>query len=135
MHPTITRLAEAMNRHDVAAMTALFAPDYRSEQPAHPNRGFGGADQVAANWSAMFAGVPDLQVECLAETTDGGTTWSEWSWQGTHTDGTPFAVRGVVLFDIGEDDRISAARLYMEPVEEGGATIEEVVEELARPPR
>jgi ketosteroid isomerase-like protein len=135
MHPTIARLAEAMNRHDVAALTALMAPDYRSEQPVHPNRGFGGADQVAANWSAMFAGVPDMRVECLAETTDGRTSWSEWSWRGTHTDGTPFAMRGVVLFAIGDDDRIHAARLYMEPVEEGGAAIDAAVDELARPPR
>jgi ketosteroid isomerase-like protein len=135
MHPTIARLAEAMSRHDVAAMTALMAPDYRSEQPAHPNRGFGGADQVAANWSAMLAGVPDMQVECLAETTDGGTSWSEWSWRGTHTDGTPFAMRGVVLFDMGDDGLIHAARLYVEPVEEGGAAIDAAVEELARPPR
>jgi ketosteroid isomerase-like protein len=135
MHRTIARLAEAMNRHDVAGLVPLFSADYRSEQPAHPNRGFGGADQVAANWSAMFAGVPDMQVECLAETTDGSTSWSEWSWRGTHTDGTPFAVRGVVLFTIGDDDRISAARLYMEPVEEGGAAIEAAVDGLARPPR
>ena len=134
MHPTIARLAEAMNRHDVAALLPLFSPDYRSEQPAHPNRGFGGADQVAVSWSAMFAGVPDMQVECLAETTDGGTSWSEWSWRGTHTDGTPFAMRGVVVFTIGGDDRISPARLYMEPGEEGGAAIDATVDELARPP-
>ncbi len=135
MHPTIARLTEAMNRHDVQAMAALFAPGYRSEQPAHPDRGFGGSDQVAENWSTMFAGVPDMQVECLAETTEGGTSWSEWSWRGTHTDGTPFAMRGVVLFGIGDDDRIHSARLYMEPVEQDGADIESAVEGLARPSR
>ena len=135
MHPTIARLADAMNRHDVAGLTALFAGDYRSEQPAHPNRGFSGADQVAANWSAMFAGVPDMQVDCLAETTDGDTSWSEWSWRGTHTDGSAFAMRGVVVFTIGDDDLIHAARLYMEPVEAAGPVIDEAVDELARPPR
>ena len=135
MHPTITRLADAMNRHDVPALTALMAPDYRSEQPAHPNRGFGGSDQVAANWSAMFAGVPDMQVECHAETTEDGTSWSEWSWRGTRTDGTPFAMRGVVLFGIGDDDRIHWARLYMEPVERGGPAIDEAVANLAGPSR
>ena len=132
LNPTVARLVDAANRHDLAAMTALFAPDYRSEQPAHPNRGFGGSDQVAANWSAMFAGVPDMQVECLGEITAGGTSWSEWSWHGTHTDGTPFAMRGVVLFEIGDDDRIHSARLYMEPVEQDGAAIDEAVEGLAR---
>jgi ketosteroid isomerase-like protein len=131
MHPTIARLTEAMNRHDVEAMAALFAPDYRSEQPAHPDRGFGGSDQVAENWSTMFAGVPDMQVECLAELNDGATSWSEWSWHGTHTDGTPFAVRGVVLFGLGDDQRIHSARLYVEPVEQDGPAIDEAVRRMA----
>lgn len=135
MHPTIARLADAMNRHDVNAMTELFAPDYRSEQPAHPNRGFGGSDQVAANWTAMFDGVPDLRVECLAELNDGTTSWSEWSWQGTHADGAPFAMRGAVIFGLGDDGRFHSARLYMEPVERGGAAIDEAVRDLAGPGR
>ena len=133
MHPTIGRLEEAMNRHDVETMTALFADDYRSEQPAHPDRGFGGSDQVAANWTAMFAGVPDMRVECRAELNDGTTSWSEWSWRGTHTDGTPFAMRGVVVFGLGDDDLIHSARLYMEPVEQDGAAIDEAVQQLAGP--
>jgi hypothetical protein len=132
MHPTIARLTDVMNRHDVAEMTTLFHPDYRSEQPAHPNRGFGGAAQVQANWSQMFAGVPDLRVECVAET-DGTTAWTEWRWTGTHPDGTPFAMAGVTVFGFSDDDRIAWARLYMEPVEQDGAAIEEAVEKLARP--
>src|SRR3712207_1092432 len=116
MHPTITRLAEAMNRHDVSAMTALFAPDYRSEQPAQPNRGFGGADQVGESMSNVFTGVPGLQVGRLGVTTDVGTAWSEWSWLGMRNGGARSDVRGVVLFDIGEDERISAARLSREPM-------------------
>jgi SnoaL-like domain len=133
MHPTIARLADVMNRHDAAELATLFHPDYRSEQPAHPNRGFSGAEHVQANWTQMFDGVPDMRVECLAETTEAGISWSEWSWRGTHADGSPFAMRGVVLFGIGDDDRIHSARLYMEPVEQGGAAIDQAVEELARP--
>jgi hypothetical protein len=44
MNDTIARLRDAMNAHDLDAMAALFAPDYRSEQPLHPNRGFGGRE-------------------------------------------------------------------------------------------
>ena len=33
------------------------------------------------------------------------------------------------------DDKIAWARLYMEPVEEGGANIEDAVRELYRPPQ
>jgi hypothetical protein len=135
MHPTITRLADVMNRHDADEMATLFSPDYRSEQPAHPNRGFGGAAQVQANWSQLFAAVPDMRIECLDATLDGRTAWAEWRWTGTYTDGTPFAMRGVTVFGLADDDRIAWARLYMEPVEQGGAAIAEAVEKLARPTR
>jgi ketosteroid isomerase-like protein len=131
MNATLGRLRDAMNRHDAAAMAALFAPDYRSEQPAHPSRGFGGSQQVQANWTAMFAGVPDLAADLLADTTDGGTAWSEWEWRGTHTDGTPFRMRGVIVMGLRDDGVVSWARLYMEPVEAGGAGIAEVVHQLS----
>ena len=45
MHGTIARLRDAMNAHDPDALAALFGEEYRSEQPAHPNRGFGGKDR------------------------------------------------------------------------------------------
>jgi hypothetical protein len=132
MHPTIARLTDAMNRHDAEEMATLFSPGYRSQQPAHPNLGFGGADQVRANWTRMFAGVPDMRVECVAETDDGATAWTEWRWSGTHPDGTRFAMNGVIILGLA-DDRIAWARLYMEPVEQDGAGIDERVQELARP--
>ncbi len=133
MNQTLERLRDAVNRHDPEAMAELFAPDYRSEQPAHPNRGFGGHAQVAANWREMFRGVPDLTAELLDEATAGTTTWSEWAWHGHHTDGTPFEMRGVTIMDLDQDGRIARARLYMEPVERDGAAIEEAVQQLAKP--
>ena len=133
MHPTITRLTDAMNRHDAAGMASLFRPDYRSDQPAHPNRGFGVAAQVQKNWSQMFAGVPDLRCESVADLDDGSTAWTEWRWTGTYTDGTPFATAGVTIFRIADDGRIASGHLYMEPVEQDGAAIDEAVRKLARP--
>src|SRR4051794_37842260 len=56
----ITALAEATNAHDIDAFVALFAEDYDSQQPAHPDRAFRGREQVRANWSDVFAGVPDF---------------------------------------------------------------------------
>ena len=135
MHPTIARLTDVQNRHDAVEMATLFHPGYRSEQPAHPSRGFGGAAQVEANWTQMFAGVPDMRVECLRSTVDGSSAWAEYRWSGTHADGTPFAMIGVIVFGFADDDRIEWARLYMEPVEQGGAAIEETVEQLAGPSR
>ena len=62
----IERLAAAQNAHDIDAMVACFAEDYESEQPAHPDRAFRGSAQVRANWSEIFAGVPDLRAELVA---------------------------------------------------------------------
>ena len=42
---------------------------------------------------------------------------------GERTDGQPFDMRGVAIFEL-RDDRIAAARLYMEPVEHDGTDIE-----------
>jgi hypothetical protein len=134
MNPTITRLRDAMNAHDLDAMAALFAPDYRSEQPVHPNRGFGGREQVVANWTAMFRGVPDLQLKVVTETTAGSECWSEWVWRGTYSDGSPFLMKGVTVMGLDDDGLISRARLYMEPVEQDSAPIDEAVRQLSASP-
>jgi ketosteroid isomerase-like protein len=131
MNDTIARLRDAMNAHDLDAMAALFAPDYRSEQPLHPNRGFGGREQVLANWTRMFEGVPNMEVGVVKETTAGSTSWSEWVWRGAHRDGTPFLMKGVTVFGLRDDGVIAWARLYMEPVEQGGVEIDEAVLHLS----
>jgi SnoaL-like domain len=131
MNETMARLLDAQNRHDAEGMAALFAADYRSEQPLHPRRGFSGKDQVAANWSQMFDGVPDFQAGVVKEGTDGSTSWTEWVWRGSHRDGTPFLMKGVTVMGLGDDGLINWARLYMEPVEQGGAGIEETVRHLS----
>jgi ketosteroid isomerase-like protein len=131
MNDTIVRLRDAMNRHDVEGMVALFAPHYRSEQPIHPQRGFDGRDQVAVNWAQMFDGIPNLEAGVVKESTDGTTSWSEWVWHGAHRDGTPFLMKGVSVMGLDEDGRIAWARLYMEEVEQGGAAIDEAVLHLS----
>jgi hypothetical protein len=131
MNQTVSRLRDAQNRHDADGVAACFSADYRSEQPLHPQRGFGGKDVVAANWSHMFAGIPDLQVELIGETTDDATSWSEWVWRGSHTDGTPFLMKGVTLMGLDPTGLFTWARLYMEPVDQGGEGIEESVRRLS----
>ena len=54
-----------MNAHDIDAFVALFAPDYDSVQPAHPDRAFTGSEQVRKNWTEIFAGVPDFRSELV----------------------------------------------------------------------
>ena len=128
----LERLHHAMNQHDVATFVACFAPAYRSEQPAHPNRGFGGRDQVEKNWTALFASMPDFRAEIVATTDDGDTVWAEWRWSGTRANEPPIDMRGVTLFGV-EDGQIAWGRLYMEEVEEAGEDIDQTVRRLARP--
>jgi len=66
-------LAQAMNAHDLEAFVSLFSEDYGSEQPAHPGRRLRGRDQVRANWSAVFSGVPDFRAELVASAVDSDT--------------------------------------------------------------
>ncbi len=133
MAEIMNRLRSAMNAHDLDAFVACFAPDYDSQQPAHPGRSFRGSDQVRTNWAGVFAGVPDFTADLvLSAVADEGVEVGEWHWHGTYTDGSPFAMHGVIVTGI-QDDRIAWARLYMEPLEEGGANIDEMVQETYRP--
>ena len=126
----VERLHEAMNRHDLEAFLACIDVDYRSEQPVHPPRGFGGREQVEKNWSAIFEGVPDFHAELLATATGGDKVWSEWHWTGTRRNEAPLDLRGVTLFGV-RDGRIVSGRLYMEEVEAAGGDIDETVRRLA----
>ena len=125
----VERLNAAMNAHDLEAFLACFQDDYESEQPAHPDRAFRGREQVRINWSAVFDGVPDFSAELLRSAADGNTVWSEWHWRGTQAGGTPLDMVGVFVCGVRED-RISWARLYMEPVEHAGAGIESAVRRM-----
>jgi len=133
MRSILERLTEAQNAHDAERMASCFADDYVSVQPVHPDRAFTGRAQVLENWSAVFAGVPDFRAELLAGARDGETEWGELDWRGRHRDGSPFAMRGVVIATV-RDDLIAEAHLYMEPVAQDGQDIAAAVEQLYRPP-
>jgi ketosteroid isomerase-like protein len=130
---TLERLHDAMNKHDLEAFVACFAPDYKSEQPVHPNRAFTGSDQVRKNWAAFFEGVPDFHAELLNSAVQGDTVWSEWRWQGTRRDGTPLDIRGVTIFGV-EEGQIAWGRLYMEETEVAGVDIDATMQHLTRQP-
>ena len=134
MVDVMEQLISAMNSHDASAVAELFATDYRSEQPLHPNRGFGGKEQVLANWTSVFEGVPDFVADQIFSVTAEGTIWTELRWTGTHVDGSSFLMQGVTVIGV-RDDKVAWARLYMEPVEQGGADIDAAVRELYRSPR
>ena len=134
MGDTMARLGTAINAHDLDAFIALFSPDYRSQQPAHPARSFRGADKVRENWASVFSGIPNLSADLLlSATTPDGVEMGEWHWHGKHVDGSEFEMSGVMVLGV-EDDRIAWGRLYMEPVEREGGDIDAMVRETYRPP-
>jgi ketosteroid isomerase-like protein len=123
-------LAEAMNAHDLDAFVSLHSPDYDSRQPFHPDRAFRGRDQVRSNWSTVFSGVPDFRAELVATAVETDTMWSEWRWRGTHADGSRLDMAGVIICGV-KGGAIAWARLYVEPVEQGGEGIDAAVREMS----
>jgi hypothetical protein len=118
-----------MNDHDIEAFVACFSDDYDSSQPAHPDRTFRGSEQVRANWSAVFNGVPDFRAELVRVDPVGDAVWSEWRWEGTQTDGGRLQMAGVILLGV-RDDRVAWARLYIEPIEQAGEGIDAAVRDM-----
>lgn len=122
----VQRLQRATNEHDLEALVGCFASDYRNETPAHPERGFTGREQVRANWTQIFAAIPDLTCEVLRFTVDGDMVWSEWEHRGTRPDGSLHLMRGVVIFGVA-DGLASWARFYLEPVQDDAGTVDQAV--------
>lgn len=114
----LQRLCDAVNAHDLDAVVRCFTDTYRNETPAHPGRSFTGTPQVRRNWERIFAGLPDITARILAAVVDGDAIWSEWEMKGERPDGTPQALRGVIIFGTA-GDRLGSARFYLEPVDSG----------------
>ncbi len=128
----VDRLVTATNAHDLDAIVACFAPGYRNETPAHPERGFTGAEQVRRNWKQMLAFIPDLTAEVLRCCVDGDTAWSEWEHRGTRRDGSEHLLRGVVIFGVA-DGVATWARLYLEPLERAAGGVDAAVRRQVEP--
>jgi ketosteroid isomerase-like protein len=125
-------LQDATNAHDIEAICACFAPDYRNETPVHPARGFTGSEQVRRNWTQILTSIPDLAAEVVGSAVSGETVWSEWEHCGTRPDGTPHLMRGVIVFTV-KDGLIASARFYLEPVDESDMDVDAAVQGQVRP--
>ena len=111
---------------------ACFAPDYRNETPVHPARGFTGNDQVRRNWTQLLGAITDLRAEVVALAVAGERVWSEWEHRGTRPDGTPHLMRGVIVFTV-DAGLITAARFFLEPVDDSGTGVDAAVQDQVRP--
>jgi ketosteroid isomerase-like protein len=128
----VQRLRDATNAHDVEGIVACFADDYRNETPLHPARGFVGNEQVRRNWTQILAAIPDVSTAIVASVADGDTAWIEWEHRGTRPDGSPHLMRGVVIFSV-RDSVITSARFFLEPVDEGGDSVDAAVRRQVSP--
>ena len=123
----VQRLRAVTNAHDLNAIVACFASDYRNETPAHPARNFVGNEQVRRNWTKILAAIPDVSTEILASAVSGTMVWTEWEHRGTRRDGTAHLMRGVIVFDIA-GGLIASARFFLEPVEEASGDVAAAVQ-------
>ncbi|MFP3578957.1 nuclear transport factor 2 family protein [Arthrobacter sp. SIMBA_036] len=127
----VRRMFAAAGQHDLDAMVAEFADDYVNITPNHPDRSFTGRAQVRSNWSALFMGIPDLTLEIRdAATGADGKVWVEWASRGTRRDGVPVEQAGVSIFTPRED-RLTAVRFYLEPVERASGDVNTAVQGVA----
>jgi ketosteroid isomerase-like protein len=122
----LASLIAAVNRHDIDALSGLFAEDYVNETPAHPSRGFTGRDQVRRNWTTIFSALPDVTVTAPAYTVADDTVWAEWALDGTRADGVRQAMRGVIIFTVA-DKVATAARFYVEPLDREQTSVDQAV--------
>ena len=122
----VRRLRDATNAHDLDAIVACFASDYRNETPVHPARSFVGDEQVRRNWLQILAAIPDISTKIVASAVSGTVVWTEWEHRGTRRDGTAHLMRGVIVFGIS-DGLIASARFFLEPVEEASGDVEAAV--------
>lgn len=130
----LERLRRAVDAHDIDAVVACFAPDYRNETPAHPRRGFQGHEQVRTNWTRIFAGVPDITATVLRTAVDGDVIWSEWELSGQRPDGVRQVLRGVIIFGATATG-FAWARFYLETVDAGEGSVDTAVGRIVEPER
>jgi ketosteroid isomerase-like protein len=130
----LDHLVAVTNAHDVDAITACFAEDYRLEAPCHPSRDFVGREQVHRNWTMILGGVPDHRAVVLDHATVGDTVWSEWAMTGTRRDGAAHDLRGVMVFSL-RDGLAHRARFYLEPVERSETSMDAAVLDAVGGPR
>jgi ketosteroid isomerase-like protein len=128
----IEAIKRAVDEHDLDALGACFHPDYRSEQPFHPDRAFRGREQMRMNWSHIFRSVPDIRANVLRCAADGQTVWAEWELRGARLDGVPALMAMVTIAGI-EDGQVVWMRLYLEPVTRGAGIDASVREHVAAP--
>jgi ketosteroid isomerase-like protein len=125
----VEHMRAALDAHDLDAYVDFFAEDFIGERPRHPGGDVRGRDEVRVSWAEIIGDVPDLRVEIPAAVQDGDTVWSEWRIFGTARSGALLEIRGVMIFGV-RDGRVAWARTYLEPVEQAGKSLAQLIGDL-----
>ena len=115
--PTVQMLADfsdAWNRHDIEALMS-FMHDDCVFQTAGGSEAFGtrhvGRDAVKKAFAAAWATVPDAEWANGKHSVDGNSGVSQWTFRGTHPDGTRVETDGVDLFTF-RDGKIALKNVF-----------------------
>ncbi|VXB37244.1 Nuclear transport factor 2 family protein [Arthrobacter sp. 9V] len=129
----VRRMFAAAGDHDLEALVAEFSENYINITPNHPERNFAGTRQVRANWTSLFAGIPDLALQVHnAAAADERTVWVEWSLHGNRRDGPAVELAGVAIFTV-DQGKLVGVHFYLEPVERASGDIDIAVRTTAGP--
>lgn len=93
--------ADAWNRHDVDALMSFMTDDCVFEASAGPGvdgTRYVGREEVRAGYAAVFAHFPDAHWGNARHFVHGDRGVSEWTFTGTHTDGSRVETNGCDLF-------------------------------------
>ena len=110
----LERFADAWNRHDLEALMSMMTADCMFEASAGPEidgQRSEGQAAVRAAYAAVFAAFPDAHWAGARHFIAGSRAVSEWTFTGTHTDGTRVEVTGCDLFTL-RDGRIAIKNSY-----------------------
>ena len=129
----LERLRAALDAHDLDTFVGFFREDYVGERPRHPGSPMSSREDVRNNWAEVISDVPDLRVDIPAAVEDGNTIWSEWRAYGTARSGAMLELRGVIIFGV-QEGQVAWSRMYLEPVEQEGLTLNELAGVEPRPP-
>jgi ketosteroid isomerase-like protein len=127
--PLLEAMRSALDVHDLDGYVDYFHEDFVGERPRHPGGDVNGRAEVRESWAEIIDDVPDLRVEIPAAVQDGDTIWSEWHIFGTARSGALMEIRGVMIFGV-RDGRVAWARTYLEPVEQAGKSLAQLIGEL-----
>jgi steroid delta-isomerase-like uncharacterized protein len=86
--PTNTELVQqvfdAINAHDVDALSGLWADDVEERFPDKTCRG---KEELSAYFRGLFAALPDFRMELAGTVEDGDAVFARWRLTATHTGG------------------------------------------------